>query len=117
MFCGPRNTRKDAKFSEPQINSSLASGQEALVFHSRVMAEVHEQTQLATGYAEIVEELRSMLIYQLGNCFDFNNDLVVANEIRTESLNQCAAAILQRLRWLRQKWNLLKLQLDLKAHS
>jgi hypothetical protein len=87
MFYGPRNTRKDAKFSEPEINSSLASGQETLVFQSRVMAEVHEQTQLATGCAEIVEELRSMLIYQLGNSFDFNDDLVIANEIRTECLN------------------------------
>ncbi len=56
-----------------------------------------------------------MLIYQLGNCFDFNDDLVAANEIRTECLNQCAAAILQRLRWLRQKWNSLEFQLDLKA--
>lgn len=56
-----------------------------------------------------------MLIYQLGNCFDFNNDLVIANEIRTECLNQCAAAILQRLQWLRQKWKSLEFQLDLKA--
>ena len=125
IFCGPPNTQpslgygaagtKDAKFSELEIDSSLASGQEALVFHSRVMAEVHEETQLATGCAEIVDELRSMLIYQLGNCFDLNDDLVVANEIPTECLNQCAAAILQRLRWLRQKLNSLKLQLDLKA--
>ena len=93
----------------------MGPGQEALVFESRIMAEVHEQTQLATGCAEIVEELRPMLIYQLGNCFDLNDDLVIANEIRTECLNQCAAAILQRSRWFRQKWNSLELQLDLKA--
>ena len=46
------------------------------------MAEVHEQTQLAVGCAEILEQLPSMLIYQLGNCFDLKDDLVVANEIR-----------------------------------
>jgi hypothetical protein len=79
------------------------------------MAEVHEQPQLATGCAEIVEKLRSMLIYQLGDCFDFNDDLVVANEIRTECLDQGAATIFQRSRWLRQKWNSLEFQLDLKA--
>ena len=56
-----------------------------------------------------------MFIYQLGDCFDFNDDLVVANEIRTECLDQGAAVILQRLRWVRQKWNSLEFQLDLKA--
>jgi hypothetical protein len=111
----PTKHTKRREISEPEIDSSLASGQEALVFESRVMAEVHEQPQLATGCAEIVEKLRSMLIYQLGDCFDFNDDLVVANEIRTECLDQCAAAILQRLRWFRQKWNSLEFQLDFKA--
>jgi hypothetical protein len=115
MFCGPRNTRKDAKFSEPQINSSLASGQETLVFQSRIMAEVNQQTQLATGCAEIIQDLRAVLIAQLRDRLDFENYFFVANEIRTEGLNQCAAAILQRLRWFRQKWNSLEFQLDLKA--
>jgi hypothetical protein len=32
-----------------------------------------------------------------------------------ECLNQCAAAILQRLRRFRAKWNSLKFQLDLQA--
>jgi hypothetical protein len=45
------------------------------------MAEVREEAQLAVGCAEIVEQLPSMLIYQLGNCFDLKDDLVVANEI------------------------------------
>jgi hypothetical protein len=47
FYC-PRNTRKDAKFLKPEIDSFLASGREALEFQSRVMAEVHQQTQLAT---------------------------------------------------------------------
>jgi len=76
------------------------------------MAEVHEQTQLAAGCAEIVEQLSSMFIYQLGNCFDFDDDLVVANEIRTEFLNQSATAVLQCLLWLREKWNPLEFQLN-----
>jgi hypothetical protein len=53
VFCGPRNTRKDAKFSEPEIDRFLASWQEALVFQSRIMAEVHEHTQLAITAVQI----------------------------------------------------------------
>ena len=45
----PTKHTKDAKFSEPEINNFLTSGHEALVFHSWVMAEVHQQTQLAAG--------------------------------------------------------------------
>ena len=126
---GPLNTRKDTKifnatsavrtaksaFSKIKVDALTVSGQEALVFQPRVMAEVHEQTQLAIRCAEIIQDLRTVLVSQLRDRFDFKKYFFVANEIRTECLNQCTAAILQRLRWLRQKWNSLEFQLDLEA--
>jgi hypothetical protein len=47
----PRNKRKGANLSAPEIDSSLASGQEAFVLQPRVIAEVYEQTQLAPSCA------------------------------------------------------------------
>jgi hypothetical protein len=79
------------------------------------MAEVHQQTELAAGCTEIIQDLRAVLIAQLRDRLDFEDYFFVANEIRVECLNQCAAAILQRLRWFRPKWNSLKFQLDLQA--
>ena len=79
----------------------MASRQEALVFQSWIMAKVDQETQFAASCTEIVKELSSMLVYQFGDCFDFNDDLIVANEVRTEGLNQSAAAILQCLRRFR----------------
>ena len=129
LFYGPLNTRKDTKtfnatsavrtaksaFSKIKVDRLTVSGQEALVFQPRVMADVHEQTELAIRCAEIIQDLRTVLVAQLRDRFDFKNYFFVANEIRTECLNQCTAAILQRLRWLRQKWNSLEFQLDLEA--
>lgn len=89
----PPKTRKDAKFSEPEINNFLASREEALVFQSRIMAEVHQPTELAAGCTEIIQDLRAVLIAQLRDRLDFENYFFVANEIRVECLNQCAAAI------------------------
>ncbi len=79
----------------------MASRQEAFVFQSWIMAKVDHETKLAASCAEIVKELSSMLVHQLGDCFDFNDDLIVANEVRVECLNQSAAAILQCLRRFR----------------
>jgi hypothetical protein len=70
---------------------------------------------LAVGCAEIIQDFRAVLIAQMRDRFDFENYFFVANEIRVECLNQCAAAILQRLRWFRPKWNSLKFHLDLQA--
>ena len=79
----------------------MRSGQQALIFHSWIMAKVDQEIQLAASCAEIVRELSSMLVHQLRDCVDFNDDLIVANEVRTEGLNQSAAAILQCLRRFR----------------
>jgi hypothetical protein len=79
------------------------------------MAKVHEQTQLTACRAEVVQNLSAVFIDQLGDCFDLKDDFVVANEIWIEFLKQSATAVLQGLRWLRQKWTSLKFQLDLRA--
>jgi hypothetical protein len=84
VFYGPRNTRKGTEFSEPEMGRLLASGQEALVFHSRVMAEVHERTELATSCAKIIQDLRAVLIAQLRNGLDFENYFSVADKIRVK---------------------------------
>ena len=77
----------------------MASAQEAFVFQSWVMTKVDKQTQFAAGRAKIIQDLRAVLIDQGGNSFDFGDDLIVANEIRVEYLNQRVTAILQTLRW------------------
>ena len=100
---GPLNTRKDTKifnatsavrtaksaFSKIKVDALTVSGQEALVFQPRVMAEVHEQTQLAIRCAEIIQDLRTVLVSQLRDRFDFKKYFFVANEIRTQCLYQC----------------------------
>src|SRR6266487_949620 len=94
---GPLNTRTDAKTSEVNMDRFSLSGDEALVFHFGIMAEVHEQTECAAGCAEIVQQLRAMLIGQGRDGFDFDNDRTVTNEVRHERLNE-RTAILQGLR-------------------
>ena len=69
----PPKTRKDAKLSEPEINNFLASREEALVFQSRIMAVVHQPTELAAGCTEIIQDLRAVLIAQLRDRLDFEN--------------------------------------------
>src|SRR6266496_1107056 len=95
---GPPNARSDAKTSEVNMDRFSLSGDEALVFHFWIMAEVHEQTECAAGCAEIVQQLRAMLIGQGRDGFDFDNDRTVTNEVRHERLNERMAAILQGLR-------------------
>ena len=79
------------------------------------MAEVHKQAQFATGCAEVIQELRAVLIDQGGDGFDFEDDLVMANEVRGERLNESTPAILQSPRSLRLKWDSLQFQFDLQA--
>jgi hypothetical protein len=114
LFC-PLNTRRDAKFFRVEISEVTAPGQEALVFQSWVMAKVREQTQFASGRAQIIQDLRAVLITQDGDAFDFENDFVVANEIWVECLDQSAGAILQCLGSFRKERNSLEFELDLQA--
>ena len=61
-FLCPRNTRKDAKILKVKIGRLMDSGQEALVFYSRIVAKVHEETQFAAGGGEIIQDLRPVLV-------------------------------------------------------
>ena len=45
-FIYPPNTLKDAKISKTKIGWFMFPRQKALIFQSRIMAKVHEQTQL-----------------------------------------------------------------------
>ena len=56
-----------------------------------------------------------MLIGQGGDSFDLADDLIVANEVRGERLNESTPAILQSLRCLGLKWDSLQLEFDLQA--
>jgi len=38
-------------------------GQQTLVFHSRIMAKVHEQAELAACRGEVVQNLRAMFVH------------------------------------------------------
>ena len=100
------------KILEMNIGKFLVSAEEAFVFHSWIMTEVREQAQFAAGCAEIIQELRAVLIGQGRDGFDLEDDLVVANEVGCKRLNESAAAILQGLRCLRLKWNSLELKFD-----
>ena len=93
----------------------MAPGQKALEFQSWIMTEIHEQTRFATGCAKVIQDLCAMLIAQCRDGFDFENYLLIANEIWAERLKQSTAAVSQGLRRLRQKWNLFKFQLDFQA--
>src|SRR5438067_1040402 len=56
-----------------------------------------------------------MLVDQRGDGFDFNHDFAVTNEIRRESLNKRAPAILQGLRRFRVKRNPLQVEFNFQA--
>ena len=62
----PTNHAKRNEVSEVNIGWFLFFGDEALVFHFWIVAEVHEQTQFALGCAKIVQKLRTVLIHQGG---------------------------------------------------
>jgi len=47
---------------ETKIGSLRFSREKSLVFQSRVMPEVYEQGQFATGRAEVIQNLGTMLI-------------------------------------------------------
>ena len=79
------------------------------------MTEVHEQAEVAASCTEIVQELRAMFIGHGRNGFDFDNDFAVTNEIGRECLNKRTAAILEGLRWFREKGNVLQLKFDFQA--
>ena len=53
-----------------------------------------------------------MFINQRGHRLDLDNDFFIADEIRGKCLNECTPAILQRLRWFREKWNALGFELN-----
>ena len=76
------------------------------------MPEVHQQGQFAARGAEIVQDLSAVFINQRGHRLDLDNDFFIADEIRGKCLNECTPAILQRLRWFREKWNALGFELN-----
>src|SRR4030095_5273005 len=76
------------------------------------MPEVHEEGQFASGRAQIVQDLSAVFINQRGHRLDLDNDFFIADEIRGKCLNECTPAILQRLRWFREKWNALGFELN-----
>src|SRR6478736_5139562 len=76
------------------------------------MPEVYEEGQFAARRAQIVQDLSAMFINHRGHGLDLDNDFFIADEIRGKCLNECAPAILQRLRWFREKWNALGFELN-----
>lgn len=64
---------------------------------------------------EVINVLAFGAVYAEVNRLDLENYFLIAYKIRLECLNQCAAAVLQCLRWFRQKWNSLKFELDLQT--
>src|SRR6476659_5488665 len=76
------------------------------------MPEVHQQGQFAARGAQIVQNLCAVVINQRGHRLDLDNDFFIADEIRGKCLNECTPAILQRLRWFREKWNAVGFELN-----
>lgn len=95
-----------------KVSGFMASRDETFVFEPWIMTKVYEQTELAAGRAEIIQDLCAVLIAKCRDGLDFNNDFVVANEIRTECLHQRAPAILQSVRQFRAKRNRLEIKFD-----
>ena len=73
---------KTRKFSEPKIERFLVSWKKPLVFKSRIMAEVYEQSQFAARRAKIVQHLGAMFIDQGGHRLDLYDNLLVVEKIR-----------------------------------
>lgn len=49
------------------------------------MSKVDQKAQLHSGCIQIVEHLRAMLIDEIGNGFELDDNLVLANKIRFEN--------------------------------
>jgi hypothetical protein len=79
------------------------------------MPEVYQQGQFAARGAEIVQNLCAVVVNQRGHGLDLDNDFFIADEIRGKCLNECTPAILQRLRWFREKWNALRFELNFRT--
>jgi hypothetical protein len=65
------------------------------VFELWVVAEIDQQTELEARRAEVIQQLRPMLVGEGRDCFDFNDDLIVADEVRLIDLPESSAAIAQ----------------------
>src|SRR6185369_13573337 len=79
------------------------------------MAEVDEQPDLDAGGAQVVHELRPMLIDQGADRLDFDDDRTETNKVRPKDLFQCPALIAQANLLLCQELNALAGQLQFKA--
>src|ERR1700674_5699514 len=66
----------------------MISTGDPLVVQLGVIAEVHEQAEAEAGGFQIVEHLGAVLPAELRYGLDFQDDLVVTNEIRLEVLFQ-----------------------------
>ena len=52
-----------------------------LELHFWIVAEVYQQAQFESSGSKVILHLRSMLVREIGHRFQFENNLVVANEV------------------------------------
>ena len=68
-------------------------------FEQWVMSEVDDKTELKAGRFQIIYYLRPVLRRNLRYCLNFDNDFVIANEIRLVCLLEPYSVIAQN-QWL-----------------
>lgn len=79
------------------------------------MSEVDQQTQLQPGGSKIILDLRTMLISQAADSFQFQHDLVMADEIRLELAFEGTAFVAQGEFRLSFEWDISQTKFNLQT--
>jgi len=94
---------------------AAAGVDDSLDLEFRVVTEVDEQSKLDFRRFEIVLHLGSVLIRQVLHGLEFEDDLLVADEVRLVSSSQRSGLVVECQRLLRDERNSLEAQLNLDA--
>ena len=77
----------------------------ALYLYLRIVAEIHEESEPESRHPEVVDELRLVLCRQIGGCFEFDDDVIIADKIRSIGLPQPNILVKQFQLRLRNVWD------------
>jgi hypothetical protein len=85
------------------------------MFEERMMPEVDEETEAKIGGFQVIPHLGLMLAGEVAQCLQFDDDLIIADEIRLVNLFQNPPLIDEVELLLGYEWNASLGELDLQA--
>src|ERR1700722_11257351 len=91
---------------------SAARVGDAFDLEFRIVTKVHEQTELKSGCLQIILYLSAVLLSQFPHGLEFENDFVIADEVRFVRALQWCAFVFKGKRLLGHKWDSLQPLLD-----